>query len=130
MEIYRPIDVENAIVDILSEHLKAYCAPLPADFETPCILVTAAGGATESTNTGKGKIDSFTVVIDSRHEINGDALEYLRTAIAILEQSRGSGIAHVEVNSMYSWGVDPVRPDLSMCSATLIVTAHREVITI
>ena len=92
--------------------------------------MTAAGGATESTNTGIGKIDSFTVVIDSRHELNGDALEYLRTAIAILEQSRGSGIAHVEVNSMYSWGVDPVRPDLSMCSATLIVTAHREVITI
>ena len=126
MKISRSIDVEETIRSILSDYLTAYCSPLPADFSTPCILVTVSSGSSESTNTGKGKIDSFTVVLDSRHELEETAMEYLRNALAILEASTGEAIAHVTTNSLYYWGSDPVRPDLSMCSATLQVTAHRE----
>ena len=75
-------------------------------------------------------MDTFTVVLDARADLEETALEYLRNAVAILESSRGSGISHTEINSLYSWGTDPVRPDLAMCSATLLVTAHRETVTI
>ena len=126
MKISRSIDVEETIRAILSEYLNAYCKPIPADFSTPCILITASSGSSESTNTGKGKVDSFTVVLDSRDELAETAMEYLRNALAVLEASTGTDIAHVATNSLYYWGSDPVRPDLSMYSATLRVTAHRE----
>lgn len=129
MTISRSIDIEDAVREILSGYMRAYCAPLPADFQVPCILVTQTGGDSEKTNTGKGKVDTFNVVLDARADIEADALEYLRNAVAILEKG-GNGVSHVEVNSLYSWGVDPVRPDLAMCSATLLVTAHREIVTI
>lgn len=127
MEIYRSIDIEDKIRETLSEHLNAYCAPLPAKFETPCILVQQTGGDTESTASGRGKIDTFVVSIDSRAKTEAEALEYLRTAIAILEASSGTYSA---LNSHGSWGQDPVRPDLAMCTATLIIKAHRETISI
>ena len=129
MEITSSIDVEDKVRLILSEHQRAYCAPLPANFAVPSILVTAAGGDSQKTNTGKGKVDAFTVVLDARANTEPEAFEYLRNAVAILEKG-GDGIAHTEVNSLYSWGTDPARPDLAMCSATLIVTAHRETVTI
>lgn len=131
MEINRSIDIEEAIRATLSDYQTVYCAPLPANYSLPNILVTATGGDTMATSSGKGKVDIFMVVLDARAELEADAMEYLRTAVAILEAQNGShGISHVEVNSLYSWGEDPVRPDLVMCSATLMVTAHRETITI
>ena len=96
----------------------------------PCILINQVGGTTDATNTGKGKVDTFTVVLDSRAEIEADAVEYMNTAVAILEQSKQSGFSYVAVNSLYSWGADPVRPDLAMCSSTLQVTAHRTIVTL
>lgn len=128
--VSRSIDIEEAVRSVLADSLTCYCAPLPANFATPSILVTQTGGSSESTNTGKGKVDTFTVVLDARADLEETALEYLRNAVAILESSRGSGISHTEINSLYSWGTDPVRPDLAMCSATLLVTAHRETVTI
>ena len=130
MTIYRSIDVEDAVRTALDPYLKAYCRPLPEDFSTLCILVSATGGDSEATASGKGKVDTFTVVLDSRAHIESDALEYLRTAVAILEKTDTTGFSYAAVNSLYSWGTDPVRPDLAMCSATLVVTAHREVISI
>lgn len=129
--IHRSIDIEDAVRTTLADYMTAYCAPLPSDFTVPCVLVTLTGGGSEAANTGKGKTDAFTVVIDARADTESEALEYLRNAVGILETSGNSnGVAHVEVNSLYSWGTDPVRPDLAMCSATLIISAHRETVTL
>lgn len=130
MEINRSIDIEDKIREALSEHMTAYCAPLPAKFDIPCILVQQTGGDTESTASGRGKIDTFIISLDSRADTEAEALEYLRTAIAILEASTGTRLAYLALNSHGAWGQDPVRPELAMCTATLIVKAHRETITI
>ena len=130
MIIHRSIDIEDAIRAVLSAHMTAYCAPLPKSFQVPSVLVSMAGGDSEVTASGKGKVDTFTVALDARAETEEDALTCLRNAVAILEAERATGISHVEINSLYSWGVDPVRPDLAMCSATILVTAHREEVII
>lgn len=127
--ISRSIDIENALRGALDGYLTAYCRPLPANYSLPNILITQAGGNSESTASGKGKVDHFIVSIDARAKTEAEALEYLRTAIGILEKTR-NGYSHISINSTYSWGNDPVRPDLAMCSATLNVTAHREYVTI
>ena len=127
--INRSIDVEDAVRGVLAPYMTVYCRPLPAEFTTPCILVQATGGDTEASISGKGKIDSFAVTIDARAHEEADALELLRNAVAILTE-QGSGYAYAAVNSLYSWGDDPIRPDLAMCSATLMVTAHREAVTL
>ena len=123
MEIYRSIDIEEAVRQALAGYMTAYCPPLQKDFRTPCILVTHTGGESQKTTTGKGKADLFTVVLDARAETEADADETLRNAVAILEALE---TMFVDINSLYSWGADPVRPDLAMCSATLLITAHRE----
>ena len=128
--ITRSIDVEDAIRTALKDHITTYCRPLPEKFTVPCLLVQATGGSSEATASGIGKIDTFMVVIDSRAVEEETALRNLRNAVAIVEKYRPVGVSYVAVNSLYSWGVDPVRPDLAMCSATLIVTAHREKVTI
>ena len=128
--ITRSIDVEDAIRTALKDHITTYCRPLPEKFTVPCLLVQATGGSSEATASGIGKIDTFVVVIDSRAVEEETALRNLRNAVAIVEKYRPVGVSYVAVNSLYSWGVDPVRPDLAMCSATLMVTAHREKVTI
>ncbi len=128
--ITRSIDVEDAIRTALKDHITTYCRPLPEKFTVPCLLVQATGGSSEATASGIGKIDTFMVVIDSRAVEEETALRNLRNAVAIVEKYRPVGVSYVAVNSLYSWGVDPVRPDLAMCSATLMVTAHREKVTI
>lgn len=125
---YRSVDIESVVRNELSNVAAAYCRPLPKDFALPCILVTHTGGDSESTATGKSVADHFMVVLDSRAETEAEADELLRTAVAYLEASEAAG--HVEVNSLYSWGTDPVRPDLAMCSATLVITTHKEKITL
>lgn len=130
ININTSIDIEDAIRTALDPYLAVYCRPLPEKFSTPCILITQVGGSTDATNTGKGKVDTFTVVLDSRAEIEADAVEYINTAVAILEKSKQSGFSYVAVNSLYSWESDPVRPDLAMCSSTLQVTAHRKIVTL
>ena len=130
--IYKSIDIEDAIRKCLTKHLTVYCPPLPEKFSTPNILVRAVGGTTAATASGRGKIDAFTITLDSRADDEGSAQDYLATAIGLLESvdKNENGIAHIEVNSLYSWGSDPVRPDLAMCSAMLTATAHRKAVTI
>lgn len=131
MTINRSIDIEDAVRTVLSEYMTAYCRPLPADYSLPNVLVTATGGDTDSASSGKGKVDTFMVVLDARAETEAEAMETARNAVAILETvGQSGGISHVGINSLYSWGADPIRPDLAMCSATLMVTAHRETVTI
>lgn len=124
MIITKSIDIEEEVRKALSDHLTAYCRPLPAEYVLPNILITQVGGQTAQT------IDTFYVVLDSRAETEAAALDYLNTAIGILKQvakEQTTAIRHVTVNSSGSWGNDPVRPDLAMCSARLDVVAHQTI---
>ena len=124
MIINKSIDIEEEIRSALSEYQTAYCRPLPAEYTLPHILITQVGGQTVQT------IDTFYVVLDSRAETEAAALDYLNTAIGILKQvakEQTTAIRHVTVNSSGSWGNDPVRPDLSMCSARVDVVAHQTI---
>ena len=128
IQIRRSVDIEDEIRIALTGRLTAYCRPLPANFSTPCILITQVGGTDES-----GQIDAFDVTLDARATNSADANEYLRNAIGLLRKAAGdhtTAIRHIEVNSSGSWGTDPVRPDLAMYSARIRVWAHLETTTI
>lgn len=127
MEITRSIDIENIVRLALSDYFYTYCRPLPAKFKVPCIEVQRVGG------TDKATINTFDVVLDARAKDEADADELLRNAIGALKQiskEQTTAIRSVSVNSSGSWGTDPVRPDLAMCSARLNIVAHQEIITI
>lgn len=122
MVINKSIDIEDEIRQVLSEYMTAYCRPLPAEYDLPHILISQVGGTVSQT------ISTFSVVLDSRATTEAAALECLNRATGILEASakaQTSALRHVTVNSSGSWGEDPVRPDLSMCSARLEVVAHQ-----
>ena len=127
MEIQRSIDIEDEVRKVLKDHLTTYCRPLPKTYTLPCILVTQVGGS--DTN----QVDAFDIVLDSRADTEADALQALRNAIGILRavvKTQSTPINNIKVNSSGSWGVDPVRPDLAMCSARIRVAAHLEKVTI
>lgn len=127
IEIKRSIDVEDAVRMALEDHLIVYCRPLPADFVLPNILVTQVGGGDTD------EIDAFDIVLDSRAGTEAEAMEYLRNATGVLKAKAGgsdTAIRHVTVTSTGSWGSDPARPDLAMCSARMVVIAHQEQVTI
>lgn len=122
MDILKSIDIEDVVRLALAGRMNAYVRPLPADYETPCLLIQQVGG------TDLNKIDTFDVVIDSRASLPAEASDYLRTAIALIKavaKEQTTDIRYVEVNSIGSWGNDPVRPDLAMMSARLRVVAHQ-----
>lgn len=124
MIINKSVDIEEEVRQALEPYMTAYCRPLPAEYDLPNILITQVGGQTVQT------IDTFYVVLDSRAETEAAALDYLNTAIGILKQvakEQTTAIRHVTVNSSGSWGNDPVRPDLAMCSARLDVVAHQTI---
>lgn len=121
MNINIPIDVEDEVRKTLSPYITTYCRPLPKEFSVPCILASKTGGGDNDT------IDRLMVSLDSRAKTEAEADLTLRKAIGILKASAAlhtTPIKHITVNSSGSWGVDPVRPDLCMCSATLEVIAH------
>ncbi len=127
MKVYRSIDIEYEIRNALEEYLTVYCRPLPEDYDLPHILITQVGG------TDSNQINTFQVVLDARADIEGTAIEYLNTAVAILKtvaKEQTTALRHVVVNSSASWGTDPARPDLAMCSARLEITAHLELLEV
>lgn len=127
MIIERSIDVEDAVRLALADHITTYCRPLPKDFGLPCILVTKVGGSDSD------KIDTHEVTLDARADTEYLADLTLRNAIGILKAVAGeqsSPIRYVSVSSSGSWGSDPARPDLAMCTARLRVVAHLENATI
>ena len=127
MQIQTSVDIEYEVQKILDSFLTVYCRPLPADFTTPCILVTQVGGSDRDT------IDNFQIVLDSRAQRASQAIALLNKAVGVLRKvSRESTtpVRHIQVTSSGSWGVDPARPDIAMCSARLSVTAHLENTTI
>lgn len=122
MTINKSVDIENEVRNALISYQTVYCRPLPAEYDLPNILVTQVGGTDSQT------IDTFEVVLDSRAEVEADAIDYLNTAIAILKtvaKQQTTALRHVTVNTSGSWGADPVRPDLAMCSARLAIVAHQ-----
>ena len=122
MIINKSIDIEEEIRTALAPYLTAYCRPLPKDYALPNILITQVGG------TVSDNIDAFSVVLDSRAASEAEALDTLNTAIGIIKQvakEQITAMRHVTINTSGSWGNDPVRPDLSMCSARIDVVAHQ-----
>ena len=127
MNILRPVDIEDEIRQAMTDYLTVYVRPLPENFVTPSILVTATGGSSEN------EIDTFTVVLDARAETDAAAYELIRTAQGLLEHQAATQVGalrHVSINSLARWGNDPVRPDLKLCTLTVLVTAHKESFTI
>lgn len=123
MEILRSIDIEDTVREVLADHLTTYCRPLPKNYTLPCILVSQVGGSDSN------QVDTFEIVLDSRAEDEATALLTLRNALGVLrqaEKNQNTPINSIIVNSSGSWGSDPVRPDLAMCSARVRVTAHLE----
>lgn len=123
MRIKRSVDVEDEIRIGLSDYLTAYCRPLPVEYDLPNVLVTQVGGA------DKNDIDTFDVVLEARAETEAEASETLRTAIGILKAvaaNQTTALRYVDVNTNGSWGTDPTRPDLALCTARLRVVAHLE----
>lgn len=122
MIINKSIDIEEEIRTALAPYLTAHCRPLPKHYALPNILITQVSGTTSDT------IDTFSVVLDSRARTEAAALETLNKAIGILKavaKNQTTQIRHVTVNTSGSWGQDPVRPDLCMCSARVDVVAHQ-----
>ena len=127
MVINVSIDIEDEIRQALDSYQTAYVRPLPAEYDLPHILITQVGGTTSQT------IDTFAVVLDSRARTEADAIAYLNKAIGILKQvakEQTTELRHVTVNTSGPWGNDPVRPDLSMCSARLDVVAHQKIMEV
>jgi hypothetical protein len=127
MTIDRSIDVEEAIRASLGDYMQVYVKPLPKTFEVPSVEIAAVGGSEMD------KIDRFDVTLDSRAEVEAEALENLRNAIGIIKKvakSQTTALRVVTVNSLGSWGKDPVRPDLAMYSARLRVIAHVETVEV
>lgn len=122
MIINKSIDIEEEIRTALAPYLTAHCRPLPKHYALPNILITQVSGTTSDT------IDTFSVVLDSRARTEAAALGTLNKAIGILKavaKNQTTEIRHVTVNTSGSWGQDPVRPDLCMCSARVDVVAHQ-----
>lgn len=127
MNILIPVDVENEIRLALTDYFEIYCRPLPEKYGLPNLLVTNTGG------TSKDTIDTFTVVIDCRAETYASACDYLNKALGVLQQradEQFGALRNVTVNSLARWGSDPARPDLKLCTVTVLVTCHREAATI
>lgn len=124
MRIEQAIDIEDEARKALAPYMTAYCRPLPAEYVLPNVLITLVGGTEDK------HISTFEVVLDARAEREAAAMQTLQTAIGALKavaREQTTKIRYVAVNSIGSWGADPVRPDLAMCSARLSVTAHNEI---
>lgn len=127
MNIKKPVDIEEEVRLALKNYLTAYCRPLPKTYALPNILITAAGGSSSNT------VDTFTVSLDSRAETDAEAYDTLAAALGVLEQQAAQQVGalrNVMINSLARWGTDPVRPDLKLCTATVLVTVHRADVTV
>ena len=127
MNILKPVDIEEEIRTALKDFVTIYVRPLPENYILPNVLITATGGSSKDT------IDTFTVSIDARAETDAEAYDALSTALGLLEEQakkQHGALRNVMINSLARWGNDPARPDLKLCTATVLVTAHRESFTI
>ena len=127
MEILINNDIEYEVQQALKDYFTIYCRPLPKDYTLPCLLVTQVGGNDRNT------IDFYEIVIDSRAETEGEANEYLRKAIGTLRaitKNQDTIIRNFRVNTSMSWGNDPVREEIALCSARIELYCHLSKATI
>lgn len=123
MRILKPCDIENELRLALTGYFNVYCRPLPASYSLPNVLITATGGTTGNT------IDTFAVTIDVRSETDAEAFETMSNVLGVLEvqaQAQTGALRNIVINNLARWGNDPARPDLKLCTASILVTAHRE----
>ena len=123
MNILKPCDIENELRLALTGYFNVYCRPLPASYSLPNVLITATGGTTGNT------IDTFAVTIDVRSETDAEAFETMSNVLGVLEaqaQAQTGALRNIVINNLARWGNDPARPDLKLCTASILVTAHRE----
>lgn len=121
--IKRMVDIEETIRAALAGYLTVYVRPLPATLTLPSIEITSVGGSE------KDDIDSFDVMIDARAEDEEAAMNYLRNAVGLIEhiaESQTTDLRYAAINALSSWGRDPVRPNLAMCTARIRAIAHKE----
>lgn len=127
LSFLQSIDVEDTVREALSSYFTIYCRPLPKNFSVPSLLVTSVGGDVED------KVDTFDITLDARAKTDAEANELLRQAVGVLVEigkTHTTPVRNVQLNTLGSWGNDPVRPDLSMYSARLRITAHQEIKTL
>lgn len=127
MNILKQVDIENEVRLALTDYFEAYCRPLPENYGLPCVLIEQTGGSSGNT------IDTFQVKLSVRAETEADANECMREVLGVLEvrcEEQFGALRHMSLNSLASWGNDPVRPDLKLCTALVLVTTHREPFTI
>ena len=123
MVINKSIDIEDEIRKAIGTVVQTYVRPLPENFVTPSILIELIGGTSENL------IDTFTIRLSSRAEEDSDALDLLRTALGVLEYKAKNQFGFLRFSTeqnLMNWGNDPVRPDLCLCQATVLVVAHKE----
>lgn len=123
MIIYRSIDIEDEIRKALKDYFTVYVRPLPENFTTPSVLIELMGGTSADT------IDSFTVRFSARATTDADALDLLRTLLGVLKYQtkvQTGELRFSEEQNLISWGSDPTRPDLKLCTALVTVLAHKE----
>lgn len=124
LNILVPIDIEDEVRKALKPYFPYVDAgDLPSNFKTPHLRVRQTGGNTENT------VDRFNVTIDARGKTDFEAYDLIRKAQGVLEkqcQEQFGALRYVEINTLASWGSDPVRQDLKLCTLTATITAHRE----
>lgn len=127
MNILKQVDIENEIRLALADYFEAYCRPLPETYGLPNVLIEQTGGSSLN------EIDTFQVRLSVRAETDEDASDAMRDVLGVLETratEQFGALRHVSLNSLASWSTDPARPDLKLCTALVLVTTHRETVTI
>ena len=127
MNILKQVDIENEIRLALADYFEAYCRPLPETYGLPNVLIEQTGGSSLN------EIDTFQVRLSVRAETDEDASDFMRDVLGVLEvraTEQFGALRHVSLNSLASWSTDPARPDLKLCTALVLVTTHRETVTI
>ena len=122
MIIERTIDIENEVRMALNPYFKIYCRPLPKNFKLPSLLVTLVGGTDDKT------IDGCDIILDARAHNEAEALNLLLDATATLKavtKNQTSKIRFVTINTIGSWGTDPIRPELALASARVRIYTHK-----
>lgn len=127
MNILKPVDIENEVRLALKDYFEAYCRPLPATYGLPNVLVEQTGGDTEN------QIDTFQVRLSVRAETDPESNDVMREVLGVLQtrcEEQFGALRHMSLNSQASWSTDPVRPDLKLCTALVLITTHRETVTL
>lgn len=127
MNILKPVDIEDEVRLALKDYFEVYCRPLPENYGLPNVLVEQTGGSTEN------KIDTFQVRLSVRAKTDAESNDVMRTVLGVLQtrsEEQFGALRHMSLNSQASWGTDPARPDLKLCTALVLLTVHRETVTI